>query len=144
MDTVNVPKKNLELALLGLRLGVALVLVMWGLDKLFNPGHTAAVFKAFYAIDSLNYSISYILGAIQLAIVVSFIVGFQKRWVTLLLLIMHLVSTLVSAERYFAPWSNLLFFAAWPMLAALFTLYVLRDFDTRFSISNENSMEIEK
>jgi hypothetical protein len=37
----------------------------------------------------------------------------------------------VAAYRpYLAPLSNLLLFAAWPMLAACFALYTLRDLDT--------------
>ena len=69
-------------------------------------------------------------------LVVSFLIGFQKRWVTLIILIMHLSSTLVSFGRYMDPWgpANLLFFAAWPMLAAIVTLYLLLEFDTKFSL----------
>jgi hypothetical protein len=32
---------------------------------------------------------------------------------------------------------DLLFFAAWPMLAAFFALYLLRDFDTRWTVGHE-------
>ena len=41
-----------------------------------------------------------------------------------------------SFGRYLDPWTapNLLFFAAWPMLAAIFALYYLRDLDTKFSL----------
>jgi len=135
MNIVTVPREKLEWSLLALRLGVFIVLVMWALDKLVNPGHTAAVFKAFYAMPELSANISYLLGALQLAVVISFLVGFQKRWVTLAILLMHLGSTLVAIGLYFDPWSNLLFFAAWPMLAAIIALYLLRDFDTKYSLS---------
>jgi hypothetical protein len=33
-----------------------------------------------------------------------------------------------------APFDNLLFFAAWPMLAACITLYLLRDLDTLWAM----------
>lgn len=44
---------------------------------------------------------------------------------------MHAGSTLSSYARYIEPWekTNLLFFAAWPMLAALAVLFILREYD---------------
>jgi hypothetical protein len=111
---------------------------MWTLDKFFNPEHVAVIFKAFYSISDLSSGISYLLGRLQLILVLSFLIGFQKRWVTLIILIMHLSSTLVSFGRYMDPWgpANLLFFAAWPMLAAIFMLYLFREFDKKFSFGN--------
>jgi len=52
-------------------------------------------------------------------------------------LLLHGVSTLSSFHQYRFPFenkTNLLFFAAWPMLAACFTLYYLRDLDTRWRV----------
>ncbi|OGB93992.1 MAG: hypothetical protein A2Z31_10595 [candidate division NC10 bacterium RBG_16_65_8] len=40
------------------------------------------------------------------------------------------VSTLSTAKFFLAPFSNLLYFAGWPMLAACVALYSLRDLDT--------------
>jgi hypothetical protein len=46
------------------------------------------------------------------------------------------VSTFSSYKQYLAPFEgpNLLFFAAWPMLAACFTLFLLRDQDKKWSV----------
>ncbi|MEL0636507.1 hypothetical protein V6259_06970 [Marinomonas sp. TI.3.20] len=136
MSTITLPREKLEWSLLGLRLGVFIVLLMWTIDKFINPGHAAVVLKVFYSIPALGNSITYLIGALQLALVLSFLIGFQKRWVTLIILIMHLSSTLVSFGRYLDPWAgaNLLFFAAWPMLAAIFMLYLFREYDNKFSI----------
>jgi hypothetical protein len=138
MDTVSLPREKLEWSLFGLRLGVFIVLVMWALDKFFNPEHAAIIFKVFYSVEGLSSTIAYVLGALQLALVISFLIGFKKRWVTMIILIIHLASTFVSFGRYMDPWgpSNLLFFAAWPMLAAIVTLYLLREYDNKFSIGN--------
>jgi len=53
------------------------------------------------------------------------------------ILAMHTVSTLSAFHMYLDPWGpkNLLFFAAWPMLAAIYSLYILRDEDTLLSVS---------
>jgi len=51
-------------------------------------------------------------------------------------LVLHAVSTLSSFKQYLAPFDgpNLLFFAAWPMLAACFALFILRDLDKKWSV----------
>ncbi|WOD08448.1 hypothetical protein [Marinomonas sp. GJ51-6] len=89
-NDVAVPREKLEWSLLGLRLGVFIVLLMWTLDKFVNPEHAAIVFKAFYSIPELSSGVSYLMGGLQLALILSFLMGFQKRWVTLVILIMHL------------------------------------------------------
>lgn len=136
MTTVSVPKDALAWSLFGLRLGIFVVLAMWTLNKFVNPAGTAAVFQGFYGISGLSEIASFAIGASQGAVVIAFLIGFQKRWATAIVFVMHLVSTLSSAARYLEPWSspNLLFFAAWPMLTAIIALYVLRDYDTRFSL----------
>lgn len=136
-ENLVVSREKLEWSLFGLRVGVFVVLAMWTIDKFVNPDHAALVMKAFYSVPSLSSSVAYVLGSLQLILILSFLVGFQKRWVTMIILIMHLGSTLVSFGRYMDPWSgsNLLFFAAWPMLAAIVALYLLREFDQKFSIS---------
>jgi hypothetical protein len=50
--------------------------------------------------------------------------------------VLHALSTLAPFKLYLAPYEgpNILFFAAWPMLAACFALYYLRDQDTMMSI----------
>ncbi len=59
--------------------------------------------------------------------------GIAKRWTYGLVLVMHAISTLASFRMYLG-FDNLLFFAAWPMLAACFALYLLRDHDNRWTV----------
>lgn len=126
--------RRIPIALLLLRLSVFLVMLMWTLDKFVNPDHAAAVYQNFYLISGLSNQMFYIIGAIQLIIILGFVAGFQKRWTYLLVLFFHAVSTFSSFPKYLAPFDNLLFFAAWPMLAACFTLYYLRDMDTLWTV----------
>jgi len=67
---------------------------------------------------------------VELIIILGFAAGFMKRWTYGLVTLLHAVSTLASFGKYVEPFSNLLFFAAWPMLAACVALYLLRDSDT--------------
>ncbi|MDC0833152.1 hypothetical protein AY599_27120 [Leptolyngbya valderiana BDU 20041] len=128
--------RRISLTLFLLRLSVFLVMLVWSLDKFIQPEHAAAVFKTFYFIGGLNDTVIYIIGAVQLAIVVGFLLGWRKRITYGLVFLFHAVSTLSAFSKYLAPYQdvNLLFFAAWPMLAACFALYTLRDLDTLFAI----------
>ncbi|OGA54943.1 MAG: hypothetical protein A3F74_17340 [Betaproteobacteria bacterium RIFCSPLOWO2_12_FULL_62_58] len=105
-------------------------MLMWTLDKLVKPEHAANVFKKFYFISGFDHSIFLVIGIVELVVILAFVAGFMKRWTYGIVLLLHAVSTLFSFGSYLNPWSNLLFFAAWPMLAACFALYYLRDADT--------------
>ncbi|KZK98985.1 hypothetical protein PsAD26_04787 [Pseudovibrio sp. Ad26] len=136
MNTITVPKSPLIWSLFSLRLSISVVFILWTLNKILNPDSTAKTFEAFYGFSAMSEALSFILGGIQALIVICFLVGFKKRLSIGAILIMHVISTLVSYERYLDPFTspNLLFFAGWPMLAGLLTLYLLRDYDTKFSI----------
>ncbi len=127
---------RLPLALLSLRLGVFVVMFIWTVDKFVRPDHAAKVFAHFYAIASLGNLPLFLLGAVELGVLLAFLTGFKKRFSYGLVLTLHGISTLSSFRQYLAPFdgSNLLFFAAWPMLAACFALYTLRDLDTLWAM----------
>lgn len=132
----NLTERRLKISLLLLRWGVFIVFFMWTIDKFINPAHAAAVFEKFYFIEGLSKGLAYAIGALQLVVVLSFVLGFKKRISYGIVFILHFASTVLSYERYLDPWAspNLLFFAAWPMLAAIFVLYLLRDQDTLMTI----------
>lgn len=121
-------------ALFTLRLGVFIVMLMWTLDKFVNPQHSAAVFENFYGLGGFGPGIFMAIGALQLALVLAFVAGFRKRFTYGAVFLLHGVSTLSSWQQYLDGFNNLLFFAAWPMLAACYTLYILRDLDTRWTV----------
>jgi uncharacterized membrane protein YkgB len=128
--------QRLTLSLLLLRIGVFTVMFIWTLDKFIRPDHAAAVYQKFYFLGGLGPLAFYIIGAIELLILIGFLFGFKKRWTYGAVLLFHAVSTFSSYQQYLSPFegTNLLFFAAWPMLAACFSLYILRDQDTKWVI----------
>src|SRR6266540_4435008 len=132
MDRVRLP-------LFLLRIGVFIVMLMWTLDKFIHPGHAAGVFKKFYSIDGISPTMFSVIGAAELVLLVGFVTGTAKRFTYGLVLLLHAVSTLSSYRQYLAPFNNLLFFAAWPMLAACFALYLLRDLDTKWTVDGGRS-----
>lgn len=127
---MNASRQKLAYGLFSLRVTVFLVMFMWTLDKFVNPDHAAAVFSRFYGLSGMGHTLLWILAALELLIILAFLLGLYKRFSYGAVLLFHTVSTLSSFKMYLAPWDNLLFFAAWPMLAACLTLYLLRDADT--------------
>jgi len=125
-------QSRLALSLLALRLGVAIVMLVWSVDKLLRPDHAAGVFAAFYAMPGLGESVFYVLGLAQLVLVLTFLAGVAQTVTYGAILLMHTVSTLSSYGQYLAPFegANILFFAAWPMLAACVALFLLRESDS--------------
>lgn len=124
---------RISYSLLMLRLGVGLVFFMWTLDKLLNPEHAAGIFERYYMIAGLGTSLMLVVGVLQMGLVLAFIAGFMRKWSYGLIFLLHAVSTFSAYKQYMNPWEkpNLLFFAAFPMLAACFALWLLRDYDSK-------------
>lgn len=136
MPSPSKEQQRIANALLLLRLGVFIVMIMWTLDKFIQPEHAALVYTHFYFLPGLSSTAFMVIGLLQLVLVLAFVAGFKKRYSYGLVLILHGISTLSSWKQYLDPFNNLLFFAAWPMLAACIALYMLRDLDTRWTIDS--------
>jgi len=128
--------KKIQLPLLFIRLSVFLVMFMWTIDKLINPAHALKVYESFYYNAGLDVNVMYVIAAIELIILLKFVAGYKKKYTYGAVLVLHAVSTLSSFRQYLTPFDgpNLLFFAAWPMLAACFALFILRDLDKKWSV----------
>lgn len=133
MNPVN--QDRLELSLFLLRLGVFIVMFAWTLDKFINPAHGAAVYENFYFIGGLGSTVITLIGVVELVIILAFLAGLWKTFTYGFVMIVHAVSTFASWKQYTID-INLLFFAAWPMLAACVALFLLRDLDVKFTAGN--------
>lgn len=122
---------RLQISLFLLRLGMFAVMAVWTIDKFVNPDHATRVWEKFYLIGGLGDAVISTIGLAQAVVVILFGLGLFKRFSYGLVLIMHAVSTFSSYQQYMSPYegANILFFAAWPMLAACVALYLLRDED---------------
>jgi putative oxidoreductase len=128
--------RKLQLSLLALRIGVAAVMLPWAVDKLLRPEHAARVFDGFYGLPGLGSGIFMALGIAQLLLVAAFLAGAARTWTYGAILALHAVSTFASWRQYLEPFEggNLMFFAAWPMLAACLALFLLRDQDRLLTV----------
>jgi putative oxidoreductase len=126
--------QRLPIALFIMRVSVFIVMAMWSIDKLINPGHATAVFENFYFISGMSGTILLIIGLVQLAIEIAFVLGLLKFWTYGFVMVTHAISTLSSWQQYLDPFNNMLFLAAIPMLGACIALFMLRDEDRYLSL----------
>jgi uncharacterized membrane protein YphA (DoxX/SURF4 family) len=134
--TSNDDRNRVGVALLVLRVTVFLVMFVWTIDKFVRPAHAISVYEHFYFLAGLGPTIVYAIGVAELVLLIGFVIGFAPRFVYGVVLLLHAVSTFSSYHQYLHPFEgpNILFFAAWPMLGACFTLYYLRDLDTLWTM----------
>lgn len=131
--------RALPLSLLLLRIGVTIVMGFWTVDKLLNPHHAGKVFKGFYGIEAVGENALALIAIVQGLVVLAFAIGAFKTISYGAVLVMHGISTLASWKQYLDPFDNLLFLAAWPMLAACVALFLLRDLDQLLAVSTKRS-----
>ena len=81
-------------------------------------------------IGGLSTTASYVIGMLELLVILALIAGLFKRFTYGIVLLRHAGSTLAAWRQYLDSFSNLLFFAARPMLAGCVTLCLPRDLDT--------------
>jgi len=134
---LNVTKDRLPLALLVLRLGIFLVLIVWTLGKFIHPAQAISIYDSYYGMR-LGRSAVYALGVMELAVALAFVAGVWKRAVRAVVMAMVATTVMAPAGLYLHPYMDhiLLFFAFWTMLAGSFALYYLRDLDVKWSAGN--------
>lgn len=102
-----------------LRLGFAIFLAIWGLDRVFRADlwATEGLMGHFYGNLGLVVGFVAAIGALQVLIALSFLFNFQVKYTSLLLLAMLVVSTVVTI----APLVNYLVSGGSPVPAILFS-----------------------
>lgn len=126
--------RRLAVALVLMRYGVFIVMLMWTLDKFVHPAHAAHVFEKFYAVTGLGERSMQCIAGVEMLLLGGFLLGAKKTLTYGFVLSVHTLSTLAAWRQYLEPFDNLLFFAAIPMLGACWTLFSLREHDTLLSL----------
>ncbi len=135
--SLNEEKTRVPLALFVLRVSIFLVMAIWTIDKFVRPDHAASVYEHFYGLRGLGFTAMYAVAAAELLLLIGFVLGIAQRFTYGAVFLLHAISTFSAFHQYLHPFenkTNLLFFAAWPMLAACFALYYLRGLDTRWHL----------
>ncbi len=118
--------------LLILRLTLALFFAQWSIEKFIHPEAAASIFAHFYGLQ-ISTLISYVFGAVELALTIGLLLGVARMIASGGLIVIHGLSVIVSWYQLLHPWAavpNHLFIASVPILGALIALFLLRDRDT--------------
>ncbi|MBA4782043.1 MAG: hypothetical protein H2045_02325 [Rhizobiales bacterium] len=130
------------LALFSLRVSIFLLMIVWAVLKIMAPvsyaGSTEApgIFERFYGF-SVDANTVYIVGAIQIAFLIAYLLGVFKTVTTGGVLLMNLSSLIVSYEKILAPMAergNILFVAAIPVFGASLAHFLMRREDRFLSL----------
>jgi hypothetical protein len=72
-------RDRITTALVALRIGVFIVMLMWTLDKFVNVTHASGVFEHFYGLRGFGPGIMAAIGVAELLLILAFVLGYQKR-----------------------------------------------------------------
>lgn len=122
------------LTLLFLRISLGWLLVIWGVDKVFNVDHSLAVVNKYY----LGLGVGNVLqlcGVVQVLIGVLVVVGFARKWAYPMQVLFNGTSLLAVMKSVLDPWgwvfegSNVLFYPSLIIFAGSLLLVAFRDED---------------
>lgn len=131
---------RLALPLLLLRLAVGLFFLQWSFEKILKPETTASIFDHFYGLE-LSLTLAQALGGVEVLLALAILTGFKRRIVYGIAFVLHLGSTVSTWQQLTDPYSggNHLFAAAVPLLAALWLLFRLAEYDDFLSLDARGS-----
>ncbi len=127
--------RQLAVALLILRIALAVFLLLFGIDKLVAAETTISVFAHYYGL-SISTPVTHAAGVLEILLSLAMLAGLWKAITYGLGLLLHAISTLVTYEQLLSPFGeNHLFIAGLPVLAAFIALFLLRRQDTLLSLA---------
>lgn len=114
--------KNVSLLLLRVSLGW--LMVIWGADKVFNIQHSLVVAEKFYFGLFTSTNLLPVLGALQMLIGLSIVVGYARKWTYPVLAVLNAGSLMAVFKSVLDPWgwflsgTNALFYPSLIIFAA--------------------------
>ena len=125
--------KRVPLALLILRVFLAIFLLQWSIEKLIMPNAAASIARNFYGV-TLPVSGSYALGVAELILSLALLFGVYRAISYGLSLLVHTVTVLVSWRQLFDPWGlakvgSHLWISTWPTWGGFAALFLMREWD---------------
>ena len=126
--------RRLPLATAILRVTLGVFLLLWGIEKLVIPATTVSIWERFYLMQ-IGLSLPALIGIAEILFALWFLLGFRRRLVYGIAVVLHGISTVSTWKELIDPWGliggrvNHLFLAGVPVLAAFVALYLLREYD---------------
>lgn len=123
-----------------LRFGLALFIILLGVDKFVDPSTTLAIFRSFNLV-STHWWIALLIGAAEIVLGVFILLGVYKRFSYAMGLLVHVAATLARYGLLAASLGKYhTIIAALPILFAFITLFLCRDFDTKLTLQRKRSI----
>lgn len=122
-----------------LRIGMFLFMAVWALEKFVRPEAYQSIFGSFYGFDA-GHSLIYLIGAVQMAVLLLFVMGKFKTASYGLVMLMNVVTLLVSYRQILAPWegsTNHLFVASIVVATASIALFLSRADDVFLVVADK-------
>jgi len=105
-------------------------------EKFVAPNHATAIFAYFYGVADVSAGVAYVLGVLELELIVAPVAGLWRRISYAGVALIHSATTFAAFPYYLEPCDNMLFFAAWPMLAACVAPQLLREQHTLAAVAS--------
>ncbi len=130
--------QNLKYPLFFTRLTTFYFLLPWVLMRFTAPEKAAGIAKKYYLIESLPGVFSTLIGIAWLALLIAFLIGYKKKWSYGLVLFLHTLGTAFTLPYLIVgtAQAKLVFFAAIPVVGAMWLLLSLRKQDTFLSLDS--------
>lgn len=123
-----------------LRIGLGIFLLLWSLDKIISPEHTVQIFSKHYFLD-VSPSLVMITGSLELTLSLMILLGMYKTFSYGLGLLVQMISTAAYYEQLLYPFGvNHFFISELTILFAFISLFIVRNFDTLWTLSKKNNM----
>ncbi len=118
------------------RLAIFYFLLPWVLMRFTKPESSKGIASKYYKIAEMPDVLNTAVGVLWAVLLVAFLVGFKKRISYGLVLVLHTIGTLFTLPYLIIGTEkmNIMFFAAIPVIGAMWFLYTLRDHDTLLSL----------
>ncbi len=123
-------------SILALRVSIALLVILWGIDKVVDPDHAVGVSDTFY-LGLLSFpGLMPLIGLVQVAVAGLALVGLFRKVVDPLILLINLGSLLGVWRSILDPWgwvmegTNVLFFPSLIVAAGCLVLIAFQDQET--------------
>jgi putative oxidoreductase len=120
-------------ALLALRVSIALLVLLWGLDKIVDPDHALRVSDNFYLGLLSLPALMPLLGVGQVVVALLAMLGVFRKWIDPIILVINLGSLAGVWRSILDPWgwvldgTNVLFFPSLIVAAGCLVIIAFQD-----------------
>lgn len=132
--------KGLIWGLFLLRFGLGGFLAFCSVDKIISPQSFLSVISHYYLVSVPTWVIM-ILGGVQLVLSLFFMLGMYKTWTYGAAFLVQALALVTVVEKLLSPFGkDQVFLMLVPLLFAFGALFVMRNFDTKWTLTKKPSM----